>query len=85
MSMEEIQDMLEDESLLIGIGKGLRAKRTGKKFIVKYGFSRREGDDEVLFEKGGLSGKLYMMVHSLTGKNKIPVMLAEEKFDVQYR
>lgn len=84
-SMEEIQDMLEDESLLIGIGSGLRARKTGKKYILKYGFTRNEDEAEVLFKKGGLSGKLYMMVHSLTGKKILPIMLAEEKFDVQHR
>lgn len=83
-SMEDIQLMLDDNKLLIGVGKGLRPTNGGKKYIIRYGFKRVE-DEEVLFEKGGLSGKLYMMVDGISSDKKIPVMLSEEKFDVQYR
>ena len=83
-SMDDIQKMLDDDQLVIGIGKGLRPVRGGQKYIIKYGFSR-VADEEVLFEKGGLSGKLYLMVDGVDGKSRIPVMLSEEKFDVQYR
>jgi len=83
-SMDDIQKMLDDDKLVIGIGKGLRPVRGGQKYIIKYGFSR-VADEEVLFEKGGLSGKLYLMVDGVDGKSRIPVMLSEEKFDVQYR
>lgn len=87
MSMEQIQDQLDNEELLIGIGKGKRPSKDVPKHrvsIVKYGFSRTAEDDE-LFKKGGVLGKLYMFVSGPNGKHKVPIMLAEEKFDVQHR
>ena len=87
MSMEQIQDQLDDERLLIGIGKGKRPTKNVPKHrvaIVKYGFSRTAEDDE-LFEKGGVLGKLYMLVNGPAGKRRVPVMLSEEKFDTQDR
>lgn len=87
MSMEQIQDQLDNEELLIGIGKGKRPTKNVPKHrvsIVKYGFSRTAEDDE-LFEKGGVLGKIYMLVSGPNGKKKVPVMLSEEKFDTQDR
>ena len=87
MSMEQIQDQLDDERLLIGIGKGKRPTKNVPKHrvaIVKYGFSRTAEDDE-LFEKGGVLGKLYMLVNGPAGKRRVPIMLSEEKFDTQDR
>ena len=89
LSMTEVQDQLENEDLLIGIGKGLRASKTkpdGTKVrpIVKWGFSRQDAEQEELYEDGGCSGKIYLMVPGINGK-PVPVMLGEEKFNVQHR
>lgn len=86
LSLSEVQDKLEDEELLVGIGRGFRASKTvdGKRTrpIVKWGFSRSE--NEIVYEDGGCSGKIYMIVPGIDGK-PVPVMLSEEKFNVQHR
>lgn len=83
-SIDEIQDALDSEDLLIGVGKGERAKLSGAKSIVSFGHLL--GDEErVFFKEGGLSGKLYWIVSSLMGKGQVPIMLGEEKFDIQHR
>ena len=86
LSLSEVQDRLEDEELLIGIGRGFRASKTvGNKRtrpIVKWGFSR--SDKDIIYEDGGCSGKIYMFVPGIDGK-PVPVMLSEEKFNIQHR
>jgi hypothetical protein len=83
--MSEIQDQLEKEDLLIGIGKGRRPTRGGQSTIVKWGFTRPGEEEITLFSDGGLAGKVYMAVPTIEGDKMVPVMLSEEKFNVQHK
>lgn len=82
--IDEIQKKLDSDEIILGVGKGARPKQSGAKTIVSFGHILAE-EENVLYKKGGLSGKIYWMVSSLTGKGRVPIMLAEEKFNIQHR
>jgi len=66
-SIDDIQELLDKEQLIIGVGKGERAKLSGAMSIVSFGHVLGQ-EERVFFEDGGMSGKLYWIVNSLMGK-----------------
>ena len=79
-STEEIQEAISSGELEIGYGHGMFAKKS-QRFQISNVF-----DNKVVFGGKGLSGKLYLMVKSLTKPNtNVPVQLVEELFNTQQR
>lgn len=80
LSIDQITSKLESGELLLGFGRG------------RYGLNKNYidllSDSQVtLSEHGGLSGKIYMFIEGLSplSKQKVPIMLAEEKFNTQVK
>lgn len=83
ISIQDIEKDFDDNTLIIGYGKGLAAY--GNKFAVQNIKSQPNTNDGIFHGKG-LSGKLYMLVKGLTrDAERVPIMLAEEKFNTQTR
>lgn len=79
-TIEEIQAELENGNITLGYGLGMFANDKDRWAI--YGIN--EGQATRQFVGRGLSGKIYWMVNGpAEASERIPVMLAEEKFDTQ--
>ena len=79
-SIEDIQRDLESGEITLGYGLGAFANEQDR-FKIRGLLSEQAS---VEFNGRGLSGKIYMMVKGPAGsQTRIPVMLAEEKFDTQ--
>jgi len=74
-SIEQIEDDIKNGNLVLGFGRGRYGRN--KNYID----SLLSDGDVMLSDQGGLSGKIYMFVKSLSGGSDVPVMLVEEKFN----
>jgi hypothetical protein len=78
--IEDIQDDLESGEITLGYGLGMFANENDR-FAIR---GLLDSQATTTFNGRGLSGKIYWMVKGPAGGEKrIPVMLAEEKFDTQ--
>lgn len=79
-TIEEVEQSLSSGEITLGYGLGMYAGANDR-------FSIRGLLDDyatIIFNGKGLSGKIYMMVDGPAGADtKIPIMLAEEKFNTQ--
>lgn len=83
VSVLEIEKDFQNGELVIGYGKGAAAY--GNKFVVQ-NIKAAPNTNDGVFHGKGLSGKIYMMIKGLTrDAERVPVMLAEEKFNTQTR
>ena len=79
-SIEEIQQELESGEITLGYGLGMFANEQDR-FAIR---GLLDSQATVQFNGRGLSGKIYWMVKGPAGaQTRIPIMLAEEKFDTQ--
>lgn len=79
-TIEELQQQLETGEIMLGYGLGMFANDQDR-FAIR-GLLDKQAT--VQFNGRGLSGKIYMMVKGPAGaQTRIPIMLAEEKFDTQ--
>lgn len=67
---------LQNDQLIFGVGTGLFSNSP-------YSIVQLNGDNQVLFNGRGLSGKIFIMVKNDRTGVSVPIMLAEEKFDSQ--
>jgi hypothetical protein len=78
--LEDIQADLESGEITLGYGLGMFANENDR-FAIR---GLLDSDATVQFHGKGLSGKIYWMVKGPAGsESRIPVMLAEERFDTQ--
>lgn len=75
-TIDDYISALQNDQLLFGIGTGLFSNSP-------YAIVQLNGEDQVLFNGRGLSGKIFMMVKNDRTGVSVPIMLAEEKFDSQ--
>lgn len=79
-SIEEIQQQLESGEITLGYGLGMFANDQDR-FAIR---GLLDSQATTQFNGRGLSGKIYWMVKGPAGaQTRIPIMLAEEKFDTQ--
>lgn len=79
-SIEEIQQDLETGEITLGYGLGMFAGDNDE-FVIR---GLLDSQATEIFNGRGLSGKIYWMVKGPAGaETRIPIMLAEEKFDTQ--
>lgn len=79
-TIEEIQQELESGEITLGYGLGMFANDQDR-FAIR---GLLDSQATVQFNGRGLSGKIYWMVKGPAGaQTRIPIMLAEEKFDTQ--
>lgn len=83
VSIDEIEKDFQDGNVVFAYGKGFAAY--GNKYAVQ-NVKASPSTNDGIFHGRGLSGKIYMMVKGLTrDAERVPVMLAEEKFNTQTR
>ena len=79
-TIDEIQSDLESGEIVLGYGLGMFANEQDR-FAIR---GLLDSQATVQFNGRGLSGKIYWMVEGPAGAEvRIPIMLAEEKFDTQ--
>lgn len=82
MSIDEIQSSLESGDMLLGYGLGMFANED-EKWAIR---GVLDSDATEKYNGRGLSGKIYWMVKGPAGsQHRIPIMLAEEKFNTQIK
>ena len=81
-TIDEIQQQIESGDIMLGYGLGMFANPLDR-FAIR---GLLDSQATVQFNGRGLSGKIYLMVKGpAEGLQRIPIMLAEERFDTQVR
>lgn len=78
--MQEIQKLISEGKLVIGIGKGNFDGQSDSFSI----FDFRTDFNSVIYDGKGLAGKLYIFVSTPNG-TKVPLMVSELKFNLQHQ